>query len=356
MSSSATIRLRLFSARIGVPGTATIRLSTCLGLFLCNPAWLPAQAPGPTIANFVNAATYQNSASVPVAARGSLIAIFGSNLATAEMSPNGFPLPTQMAGTSVLFGGIPAPLLYVSPTQINAQVPFEIPDMSSVSMVIQTGNGGTTSLQVVLLAQDPAIFSVWRYGSPVSSSNPIAAGDPITIYATGLGSVLPAVASGQVGPSSPPAMAAINPIVQLGGRTVNADFAGMAPGQVIYQINATAPSDLAAPTIVVTLGTGVIPAVVGPPGPAGLIWRGTWNATSAYAMNDAGAYKGSSYVVIQPGTNNEPDTSSSFWTVLSMAGAAGAAGAGLSAPIRPATRESARARPAGVRRAPDACA
>ena len=43
-------------------------------------------------------------------------------------------------------------------------------------------------------------------------------------------------------------------------------------------------------------------------------------------MNDAVAYNGSSYISIQAGSNEEPDTSSSYWTLLSQAGAAGATG------------------------------
>jgi uncharacterized protein (TIGR03437 family) len=35
------------------------------------------------------------------------------------------------------FQGIAAPLLFVSPTQINAQVPSEQPDLSTISVVAQ---------------------------------------------------------------------------------------------------------------------------------------------------------------------------------------------------------------------------
>ncbi len=64
----------------------------------------------------------------------------------------------------------------------------------------------------------------------------------------------------------------------------------------------------------------------GATGPAGLNWQGTWSSGTAYAVNDAVAYNGSSYISIQAGSNEEPDTSSSYWTLLSQAGAAGATG------------------------------
>ena len=67
--------------------------------------------------------------------------------------------------------------------------------------------------------------------------------------------------------------------------------------------------------------------VAGATGPAGLSWQGTWNGSTAYDLNDAVAYNGSSYISIQAGTNHQPDTSSSFWTSLAQKGAAGATGA-----------------------------
>jgi hypothetical protein len=64
----------------------------------------------------------------------------------------------------------------------------------------------------------------------------------------------------------------------------------------------------------------------GPTGAVGLNWQGTWNSSTAYAVNDAVAYNGSSYISIQAGSNQEPDTSAAFWTLLSQAGATGATG------------------------------
>ena len=55
----------------------------------------------------------------------------------------------------------------------------------------------------------------------------------------------------------------------------------------------------------------------GAAGPAGLNWQGTWSSGTAYAVNDGVAYNGSSYISIQAGSNQEPDTSASYWTLLS---------------------------------------
>src|ERR1019366_10605210 len=63
-----------------------------------------------------------------------LVSIFGSNLAVQAASVNAFPLPTQLAGTSATFDGVAAPLLYVSPNQINAQVPTAVQGLTSANL------------------------------------------------------------------------------------------------------------------------------------------------------------------------------------------------------------------------------
>ena len=345
---------------------------------LCSAAWLPAQAQIPAISpnGLVNAATGRSSSSIPVTARGTIVSIFGKNLSSVTLADNAFPLPKELGGVQVLFGGIPAALLYVSPGQINAQVPFEIPDVSAVDLVVKNGSATSAALDVTLLAQDLGIFTTLKSGIPVSATNPVSAGQSITIWATGLGAVLPPVPTGQPGPSNPLAIAAITPVVNIGGQPAKVDFAGLAPGQVIYQINATAASDLGAPTSEVTVEDGVIPAMTGPPGPVGptgatgpaglpglagatgargatgatgatgpqgtgttgaagaagpsgprgLTWRGTWSNTTAYAVNDAVPFNGTSYISIQAGVGHQPDTSPTFWNILAHVGAAGTTG------------------------------
>jgi uncharacterized protein (TIGR03437 family) len=69
-----------------------------------------------------------------------------------------------------------AALLYVSPSQINAQVPFELPDVSSVDLVVQSAGGNSAALNVTLLAQDPGIFSVTMSGTRFLKSRPAGRG------------------------------------------------------------------------------------------------------------------------------------------------------------------------------------
>jgi hypothetical protein len=64
----------------------------------------------------------------------------------------------------------------------------------------------------------------------------------------------------------------------------------------------------------------------GEAGAAGISWQGIWNSTTTYQTNNAVAYDGSIYFSIQAGTNQEPDISPSYWTLLAGVGAPGATG------------------------------
>src|SRR5215471_5507036 len=85
--------------------------------------WLAPAMAQPTINAVVNAASFQ-----PGVPRGCLVSIFGSKLASSTATAHGVPLPTKLSGVVVTAGDLelPVPLYYVSPSQINAQIPFEV--------------------------------------------------------------------------------------------------------------------------------------------------------------------------------------------------------------------------------------
>lgn len=100
-------------------------------------------------------------------ASGTLVAIFGQNLSdTTTYAPAGSdPLPTSMGGVEVYIDGIRCPLLAVSPTQVNAQVPSEVLDSTSVSAYIRTEHADgtvvtTTAAGVPIVPANPGIFAL----------------------------------------------------------------------------------------------------------------------------------------------------------------------------------------------------
>ena len=226
-------------------------------------ASMPASAQNPVVApgGVVNAASGRAVSGVAGAARGSLVSIYGSDLAAETVSSTGAPLEIQLAGTRVWFGDVAAPLLFVSPGQINAQVPFELPNIAYVDLVVQTSSGTSDATRLTLLNIDPGIFVVLKDDLPVSAANPISAGDHFAILATGLGAVSPSVLSGRSGPSNPPAVAEMQPLVRVGGLPARVEFAGLAPGLAagVYQVNGIAPADLSDPVTEVTLEADLLP-------------------------------------------------------------------------------------------------
>src|SRR5258707_8535822 len=135
---------------------------TCLrpvfALVLLTPL-LPAQTPVVSSGGIVNAASFTS----PVAP-GALISIFGVNLAPQIAVASQIPLPLSLAGVSVRFNNnVFAPLLFVSSTQINAQLPWEVAANGNVTLVV-TNNGVDSAPQTVPVSLfSPAVFSVQGY-------------------------------------------------------------------------------------------------------------------------------------------------------------------------------------------------
>ncbi len=119
---------------------------------------LSAAKPG--IGGVVNAASFN-----PGLAPGSLISIFGSNLSHGTVAAQQIPLPISMADTSVLINGAPAPLLYVSPGQINAQIPDQIAT-GTVTVAVETSGVVSAPVSVaVAVAAPEKSSSTLRRGS-----------------------------------------------------------------------------------------------------------------------------------------------------------------------------------------------
>jgi uncharacterized protein (TIGR03437 family) len=202
-------------------------------------------------------------------APGGVLSIFGSQLASATGGASAVPLPTMMAGTVVTINGIAAPLYYISPGQLNVQIPYEVTGGSVASIQI-SNNGQTVTSNFNVAAAAPAIFSTNSQGSGqgailntayqlVDTSHPATPGSTyIQIYCIGLGSVSNQPADGSASPSNPVAKTAANTQVTIGGKPAVVTFSGLAPGFVgEYQVNALVPAGISAGSavpVVVSVG------------------------------------------------------------------------------------------------------
>ena len=215
--------------------------------------------PQPAPLALVDAATLQPGPVAP----GSLISIFGSNFAATTLSATGWPLPKSLAGLALSIDGIPCPLLYVSPDQINAQLPFEAQPGSATAM-LQLPQMPPAAIALTVAAAAPGIFTNGQDqpavqdadGSPNGPGNPALAGSLISVYLTGQGAVAPHVASGMPAPASPLARAVFPVTAALGGRPAEIIFAGLSPGSVgLFQVNLRVPAiESGAQRLVVTVG------------------------------------------------------------------------------------------------------
>lgn len=200
----------------------------------------------------VGAASY-----APALTPGGLGAIFGFNLASTSMAAAGLPLPNSLAGTQVKIGGVLAPLLYVSPSQINFQIPWELTGQAQASVAVTTPFGSSpVEMTMNLSTAAPAIFTangsgsgqglvVSLQGKLAAAATPVAPGQWVVIYCTGLGSASnrPATGAAVADASSPTVR---TPLVTIGGVQATLNFAGLAPGYVgVYQVNALVPADTA---------------------------------------------------------------------------------------------------------------
>lgn len=185
-------------------------------------------------------------------APGSIISIFGTDLAEETAFASALPLPTQLGGVSVRIGDRLAPIFFTSPGQINAMVPFEVSGTVTVQ-VIPGSNLSSNSSSITLGSSAPRIFSINSQGTGpgailngsknnvlISETNPAAPGDVAVIFCEGLGVTSPVVVSGV---ASTAAQISAPLRVQIGGREAVVQYKGLAPGFAgLYQVNAVVPA------------------------------------------------------------------------------------------------------------------
>jgi glucosylceramidase len=202
---------------------------------------------------------------------GGIFSIYGTQLAGAVFGATSIPLTTSFGSTSVAVNNVPAPLFYAGPSQINAQMPWNIsPGMATVSL---TTGGQTVNQFVTVAAAGPGIFTFdGTRGIALnpdyslnSSTNPAPSGGYVTLFGTGPGPVTPADTTGQAAPGSPLEYASSSSATWASG-PLAVYFAGMAPGFVgTMQVNVAVPTVSAATAVDITVtvnGVAANPAQV----------------------------------------------------------------------------------------------
>jgi uncharacterized protein (TIGR03437 family) len=193
----------------------------------------------------VNAA---NGAAAAVA-QGSLVSIYGTNLAGSTASATSTPLPTTLNGVTVTVNGATVPLLFVSPGQINFQLPFEAAT-GTASATVNGGCGASTPVTFPVALAAPYLL-LGGTGDAItqnqdfsfnSESNPAPKGTIVTVYLIGIGPLDGQVATGAATPAS--LFNARLPFKALiGGFDTSVKFLGMTPGFVgLAQANLEIPN------------------------------------------------------------------------------------------------------------------
>jgi uncharacterized protein (TIGR03437 family) len=228
------------------PGSATVAVATAGQVSPSVTFTISPSSQSPVITGIANAASF-----LPAIAPGSLISIFGSNFAGSEAKPDGVTLPTTLANASITINGTPAPLMYVGPGQINAQVPFETP-LGASSLVVQSGALQSTAASFSVAATGPGVLNSAATGHAVaqnladwslnSATSPAQPGQYIVVYMTGQGLLDNPIATGAPAPSNPLSRPLAAVQATIGGQPAQVVFAGMTPGFVgLFQVDLLVP-------------------------------------------------------------------------------------------------------------------
>jgi uncharacterized protein (TIGR03437 family) len=212
-------------------------------------------------------------------APGEIVTIYGAGLGPAQpaqyQAGSGAVVPTQLGGVSVAFNGIFAPVLYASATQVTAVVPYNVSGPAA-QVVASYQSLITLSVSVPLAPSAPALFTADssglgqaiasnQDGSASGPLRPAAAGNSITLYATGEGQTSPAGVDGK--PVTTPQPRPLLPVsVTIGGLPATVLSAVEQAGTVgVMQLTVVVPGGVQlgnAVPVVLQVGTASSPAGV----------------------------------------------------------------------------------------------
>lgn len=217
----------------------------------------PVITPG----RIVNAASYLGAISP-----GSLATLYGNNFADVGVASQGSAnpnFPASLGDVTVSVDGVNAPLTFLSPTQINFQVPWEtVPGKAVNVKVTRSGIDSNVETITVAAADSPSMFLseftngvAWMTGAGCERSECAATpGSVYQLWANGLGPKnsplqdgAPALYTGSLTPLEVPGSPASCQLT-IGGQPARVDYCGAAPGLIIDQVNFAYPSGVSSAT------------------------------------------------------------------------------------------------------------
>jgi len=252
---------------------AGTKINSLLALTIISP---PKKA---TINAVSNGADFQ-----PVISPASWFSITGSNLASTTRTWNNTDfvnagLPAQLDGVSVLVNGKPSFVSYISPTQINAQVPDDSVYGPRLVQVINNGVASDT-FTAQLQEYSPALFT-WPGNYAVATHTdfaraakadefpalhtvPAKPGEVIILWGTGYGPTDPAVPAGQLVPGDRVHSLTSVPTVTISAKPAEYLGGALAPHSAgMYQLAIRVPTDAPDGDLPIVIGIGGVSSPAG---------------------------------------------------------------------------------------------
>ncbi len=212
-----------------------------------------AAEPAGTVTCVASAATFSEGGIAP----GEIVSILGSGIG--PDTPKGVELGstgrvvTSLGGVMVRVNGQPAPLLYVSSSQINAVIPFETAGSAAVSVQVVKENSPLNVVTAAAVATMPGAFAIVNPNGTINGlDNPATPGSVLAIFMTGAGVMQPPAETGSIGKGDSRIAANVSVTIRafIAGKAtaipLEIVYAGDAPGAVqgLIQINAALPGTL----------------------------------------------------------------------------------------------------------------
>ena len=240
--------------------------------------------PTPIVNSVISASSYGGFNAI---APATWIEIYGTDLATVpqlgwDTAFNGNNAPSTLGGTTVTIAGQPAFIDYISPHQVNVQVPSGIPT-GRQTLVVTTAGGPSSGTAVTVNVVEPGLLAPAVFKQPagqyvaaflsngvtfvlppgLTNAVPTARakpGDVIILYGIGFGSVDPNINAGVIVGQANKLSGSVQ--ISIGGAQANVQFAGLVSGFLgLYQFNIVIPNVPANDATPLTFSLSGVPAI-----------------------------------------------------------------------------------------------